>query len=320
MLSGRRRTRCLVILRLYSSVFLSFCLLLSLIIQGWFPVDSLCDTFVDLSLVTISSARSTSSACTPGVSYGNEWCTKPVDYKTLAHKRCHFNSWIDMLGHLGGSCKTTFEDYEMYREQFEVGGRVGLQQDPRKMAAIYIAHLNALKELCSAKKRCSRFGIVLEGDALVNSRFQQYHPHAFSALMLNMSDVSVFNLGPTSPVYKDRHRLNGVEQGKCFVPHRLGTWGAVAVGYNLSTACSRHFFTTQEAMIGCVPTDIGLYSGAGGYSAVDSTLTFFPVNPDLSSTNAADDIHAKLTLTYAENLKLWGEFKKKGFVCERTQF
>ena len=186
------------------------------------------------------------------------------------------------------------------------------------MAAIYIAHLSALRELCSNKKKRSRFGIVLEGDANVHGSFRQFHPPSFSEIMQRHPDVTVFNLGPSTPFYEDDHRIKGFNCGQYFVPHRLGTWGAVAVGYNLSTACTKDFLTMQDALVGCLPSDIGLYSGAGSYLAVDSTLTFFPVDHQASSTNAADDIHAKLNQTYAENLELWKDFREDSTHCKET--
>ena len=305
MLSKRRRKLRLVLS--WSSAMCYFLACHFFLRHIWRPTDSGCDQVVHMSVVTIGS-ESFSEACTPGISKGNEWCIKPVDSAKLS-KPCKFERWTDLMDHLGGNSSITLKTYERYREQFDAGGRIGLQQDSRKMAAIYIAHLNALRELCSSKKRCSSFGIVLEGDAITNSLFRQFHPRSLSAIMGRQSDVTVFNLGPSTPVHEDGHRLDGFNRGQYFVPHRLGTWGAVAVGYNLSTACSKKFLAMQDALVGCLPSDIGIYSGAGGYSAADSTLSFFPVKYQKSSTNAADDIHAKLSETYAENLELWIKFR-----------
>lgn len=264
----------------------------------------------NLNVVTISAS---SSACTPGISKGNEWCVPPV-LGTPNSPKCKYKRWRDLVEHLGGD-----EAYNVYRRQFEVGGRIGLQQNATTMFAIYSAHLNALQQLC-ARRYSSPYGIVLEGDIDDSSPLQSFRPQSFGAVMSKLSDVSVFNFGPTTPICRDEHRFKAYLRGECFASHRLGSWGAVAVGYNLSTSCSEHFLRMQDALKACVPSDLGLYSGAGGYHVVDSVLSMFAVRNNKASSNGADDIHAKLGATYSENLLLWKEFRREGIDCESMPF
>lgn len=260
----------------------------------------------DVNVVTISADLST---CKPGVSTGNEWCVLPVS-GTGTSPKCKFSRWQDLLEHLGGD-----GTYSAYRGQFDRGGRIGLQQNAQKMFAIYSAHLKALRELC-AHRDTSPYGMVLEGDIDASSPLELFRPRSFRALMSKLSDASVFNFGPTTPICKDEHRFEAYLRGECFAPHRLGAWGAVAVGYNLSTSCSEHFLAMQDALQACVPSDVGLYSGTGGYRVVDSTLSMFAVQNKEMSSNGADDIHRELKTTYSENLQLWKEFKREGIDCE----
>lgn len=261
-------------------------------------------TPVDVNIVTISKP---SPACKPGLSNGSEWCTSPVLNSTRLP--CKFHRWQDLYKLLGGH-----QSYNVYRKQFEIGGRIGIQQDAQRMTAIYTAHLNALRELCA--RHGGQYGLVLEGDVDLRSPIQSFRPRKLATVMAKLPDVSVFNFGPTTPICRNKHRFHAYLKGECFVPHHLGVWGAVAVGYNLSTACSESFLSVQDALKGCVPSDVGLFSGAGGYRVVDSTLPIFAVKSDIISSNSADDIHMELRNTYNDNLKLWNELKRADVDCD----
>lgn len=177
------------------------------------------------------------------------------------------------------------------------------------MRSIYQAHINAVRSLCVATQTSGiRYGVVLESDA---EKFQNWQKRDLIAVMLKERHYSIFNLAPTTDICKDHARATSTLRGQCFLPHRLRSWGAVAVAYDLERVCSHEFFAIHEELHACVPSDIGLYSGAGQYLAADSNVAYFKCESELPAdqTHAEDRIHQALYSTNQHNMALLNVFQ-----------
>lgn len=230
-----------------------------------------------------------------------EWCVPPADGYARA-RACHFDKWLELLSHLrvpdlGGH----------HMNEFSRGGRIGLQQKREYMCGTYLAHLDALQDMCGAfnRRKTPRFGIVLESDVDVRWRRVELQVEAIAAIMRSHSTVTVFNLGVTTPLCTQPHRESGIHSGRCFVEHVFGSWGTTAVGYNLSSACSDEYLIAQQKLVGCVPSDVGLYSNAGGFQSSDASIPFFRVHTHGFASNSGDEIHAALNHTYRQAEAIW---------------
>jgi len=234
-----------------------------------------------------------------------EWCVEPVN--GVRHQRkCGFNDWQELLKHLKSS-----ELPQRHKEEFMEYGRIGVQQKLSSMCGNLLVHLRALESMCQAVdqrgKKDPGFGISLESDI-----DPSWNPYTFPRshlidIMRHHSSATTFNLGTTTPICSDgqQHRLEAFISGTCFTKHEFGTWGTTAVGFNLTTACSKDFFSAQEALVGCVPSDVALYSGSKGFEALDASIPFFRVFHDMSTSNSGDPVHKELKNTYVFAEKAW---------------
>ena len=232
------------------------------------------------------------------------WCVPPVDGRTHLQP-CSFKSWSTLLMHLGD---LTLSDF--YRDEFERAGRIGLQQKIESMRGNFLAHLRALKTMCDKVTHGGHpmFGIVMESDVDFSWSPAKVGFDKLGAIMQRYDAITSFNFGVTSPLCSQSHRKAGILADECFVPHRFGSWGTTAVGYNLSTACTRQFMFAQEQLIGCVPSDVALYSPVGGFQAMDASVPFFRVQTDVPSSNSGDAISQLLNRTYEDAERIWEDF------------
>ena len=262
---------------------------------------------IDLMIATIAT---NSDRCTPGISPGLEWCVPPVHG---VRERCQL-SWTELLGELS-SLRYEIVSNRNFKETFEHRRALNAFDDVMAMSSIYRAHLGAIQSLCSERQSTGiKYGLVLESDA---RKLNTWRKEDLLSVILAAHDFSIFNIAPTTDICSDNSRLSAIFQGRCFRSHRLNSWGAVAVVYDLERICTNAFFKVHNTLFACTPTDIGLFSGAGGYLAADSSVAYFKCEAESTSeeTHATDKIHRDLNITNERNKVLSIIFHSSGHSC-----
>ena len=259
------------------------------------------------------------STCTPGLASPGAWegCVDPVHAPrkpcTVADDtdenkvQAILNKFDGILSTLPGALPQKYGGYVgVFLDKGYLGGETG--------SAIYTAHLNALDKIC-AESGGHGYGLVLEGDTPARALQPAWLPaipaksglSPLAEVMASQPDVTVFNLGPSASFCEFSTREAVFRRGQCFGESRAGDWGAIAVGYNLKKACSTQFRQAQRSLVGCVPSDLGLYSGMDGFVSVTAAIPFFEVLPH-ESTHSGDGVHVRLTKTNKETISLWDDF------------
>ena len=116
--------------------------------------------------------------------------------------------------------------------------------------------------------------------------------------------ATVFNLAPARQLCGDSLRTAAWTEGQCLLPSQFDDGLSFAIAYNLEKACSDRFLEIQDSQVGCLPPELGLFSGVDGYSAVAATVPFFEV-PD------ARERHRKELPPWSPTVRsaaLWREF------------
>ena len=274
--------------------------------RGW--PQRLSFSRIDLMVATISERG---KHCTPGISPGHEWCVAPV---YGLRRQCEL-SWSRLLDKMSPSIRNEITQNANFEQTFRHRGALNAFDDVSAMTSIYSAHISAIQSLCAAAQtNAIRYGVVLESDA---RKLKTWRKEDILAVLLMERNVSIFNLAPTTDICKDNSRLIALMHGRCFQPHELHRWGAVAVAYDLTRICSNEFINIHSVLQACVPTDIGLFSGSGGYIAADSTVSYFTCEADSATneTHAVDEIHQELKSTNEHNDALMTLIQEMGHDC-----
>lgn len=231
------------------------------------------------------------------------WCV-PAVYEE--QKPCNL-TWSQVKGSFVRRQSAVLDSDPYWLSQFTQF--TSLSSDPINSAKIFAAHLNALRSLCSTAHEIGAVhGIVLEDDASVTP----YHGSLWTYLpnlLREFPEVTSFNLSPSMRLCgsSGKTRLAAAKNGLYFTQHDFGSWGAVAIAYNLNKACSRTYLQAMERLIGCVPTDAALYSGAAGHISADAVLPLFVVDSRKFrySTHRSDEVHKELMTAYEEAHHTW---------------